>query len=62
MDYYWKTSKIDYPILEYFTVFLVERGFLEYHWYISHLTIQVGILMVVYWNIMFNRKQSNKKP
>ena len=56
MDYYWKTSKIDYPILEYFTVFLVERGFLEYHWYISHLTIQVGILMVVYWNVMFNRE------
>lgn len=42
-------------ILEYFILSLGERRFLEDHWYISCLTIQVGILMVVYWKIMFYR-------
>ena len=55
LDYYWKTSELNYPTLEYFIISLGERRFLEDHWYISCLTIQVGILMVVYWKIMFYR-------
>ena len=42
-------------ILESFIISLGEKRSLEDHWYISHLTIQVCILMVVYWNIMFYR-------
>ena len=42
-------------ILESFIISLGEKRSLEDHWHISHLTIQVCILMVVYWNIMFYR-------
>ena len=41
--------------LEYIIISWLKGWVLEYHWYIIHLIIQLGILMVVFWNIMFNR-------
>lgn len=41
--------------LEYLVICRGEKYFLEYHWSIIHLTIQDGIWMVVYWNIMIRR-------
>ena len=34
---------------------------MEYHWYISHLIIQDGILMVVYWNQCANKIMSDSQ-